>query len=168
MRGKYFLILLCVALVMAGCATTPPAGNTGQGMLVIGVVLHGMNGAGQPDADQYPVSAMSVKNLNTGQTFNIQLSSNHGLASLPAGIYCVNSITPTKGARLVYCAQPFFNVNAGKILVAGYIEFAINLPSQTYKLVGSFANPQGLFDSLSPSDKNTLANFSNGGAPAAG
>lgn len=168
MRHKHILALVCAAAILNGCASTSntSSSNTGNGMLVIGVVLHGMNDAGQVDSGQYPVSSLSVKNLDDGQSYDIQLSANHGMATLPAGTYCVNSIVPQNGASLTYCAQPFFKIDAGKILVAGYFEFAENLPTHSYKLVDSFTNPQGLFDSLSQTDKDTLARFSrNGAAP---
>jgi hypothetical protein len=130
-------------------------------MLVIGTVLHDMDGAGRVGSAQYTVDSLSVKNLDDGKVYDTALTSNHGIASLPAGTYCVNSIRPENAAPLVYCAQPFFKLNPGKILVAGILEFAVNLPTHSYKLVNSFMNPQSLFDSLSQSEKDTLAGFSN-------
>lgn len=169
MHRKSILALLFSAAILSGCASSgnQPAisQGQGQGVLVIGVVLHDMNYADQVGGGQYAVSSLSVKSLDNGQTYNIQLTSNHGMLILPAGTYCVTSILPQGGAPLTYCGQPYFKVDAGKILVAGYLEFAMNIPTHSYKLVNSFTNPQGLFDSLSQADKDTLANFSHNGSP---
>lgn len=170
MHRKSILALLFSAAILTGCASSgnQPAISRGQGMLVIGAVLHNMNDAGQMGSRTYPVESMSVKNLDNGQAYNIQLTSNHGMLILPTGTYCVSSILPQDGAPLTYCGQPYFKVDAGKILVAGYLEFAMNIPTHSYKLVNSFTNPQGLFDSLSQADKDTLANFTHNGAADAG
>lgn len=170
MRCKYAFAMLCAAAILGGCASSEhqPAVSRGQGMLVIGVVLHDMNYADQVDGGQYAVSSLSVKSLDDGQAYHIPLTSNHGMLILPAGTYCVNNILPQSGAPLIYCGQPYFKVDAGKILVAGYLEFAQNIPAHSYTLVNSFTNPQGLFDSLSQADKDTLANFTHDGAADAG
>lgn len=166
MHRKYAVATLCAAAILTGCASgaNQPAISQGQGMLVIGAVLHDMNDAGQMGSRTYPVESMSVKSLDNGQAYNIQLTSNHGMLILPAGTYCVNSLLPQAGAPLTYCARPFFKVNSGKILVAGFFEFALNLPAHSYTLVDAFSNPQGLFDGLSQADKDTLANFSHNGS----
>ena len=170
MRCKFGFTMLCAAAILAGCASnaSQSSADVGQGMLVIGVVLYDMNEAGRVDvgSGQYAVNSLSVKSLSNGQMYDIQLTSNHGMATLPAGTYCVNSILPQNYAPLTYCAQPFFKVSPGKILVAGYVDFAVNFPTHSYKLVDSFNNPQGLFDSLSKTDKDTLATFSRGGTAA--
>ncbi|MGB9429947.1 MAG: hypothetical protein WCC11_08765 [Gammaproteobacteria bacterium] len=164
MRTKYLFAIACVMFIcFAGCASTDgePAGTSNNGALVIGVVLNDMDYVGRVDSAQYPVSQMSVKNLTSGQVYDIYLTSNHGIATLPSGTYCFNSLRPQGSTPLVYCAKPFFSINAGKILVAGFFEFAVNFHTRSYKLVDSFTNPQGLFDSLSQSEKDTLAGFSN-------
>ncbi|MDE2070727.1 MAG: hypothetical protein KGJ04_05640 [Gammaproteobacteria bacterium] len=167
MRRKSIFGLLGIVAFLAACASTSHAvaGNPGNGMLVIGVLLHDMNAAGQLDSGLYPVSSVAVKNLDTGHVDAIQLSSNHGIATLSAGTYCVDSLLRPNGDALTYCAQPYFKVNPGKILVVGFIEFALNPPTHTYKLVGAFTDPQGLFDSLPQNDKDALANFSQNGTP---
>ena len=166
MRCKFVFATLCAAAILAGCASNSDqaTANAGQGMLVIGVVLNDMNDADQVDGGQHAVNSLSVKNLDNGQSYDIQLTSNHGMATLPAGTYCVNSILPRHYVSLSYCAKPFFKVAAGKILVAGYFDFAVDMPTHSYTLVDSFTNPQGLFDSLSQADKDTLASFSRNGA----
>lgn len=162
MRCKSVFALLCAAATLAGCASNSdqPTTSAGQGMLVIGVVLNDMNDAGQVDGGRHAVNFLSVKDLDDGQVYDILLTSNHGVATLPAGTYCVNSLMPRHYASLSYCAKPFFKVAAGKILVAGYFEFALDMPTHSYTLVNSFTNPQGLFDSLSQSAKHRLASFS--------
>lgn len=166
MRCKCTFAILCAAAILGGAASAAdtPVSSTGDGMLVIGAKLYNMNNAGVVDYSQYPLSTLSVKNLDSGRAYNIELDSNHGMTALPAGTYCLNSVRPQNSSPLVYCAKPFFRVNAGKILVAGYFDFAVNLSGHSYKLVNSFHNPQGLFDALSQADKDTLASFSNNGA----
>ena len=168
MRRKSIFGLMGIVALLAACASTGHAiaGNPGNGMLVIGVLLHEMNAAGQVGSGLYPVSSVAVRNLDTGHVDAIQLSSNHGIATLSAGTYCVDSLLRPNGDALTYCAQPYFKVNPGKILVAGFIEFALNPPTHTYKLVGAFTDPQGLFDSLPASAKDRLANFSQNETPA--
>lgn len=168
MRGKRIFALVGIVAFLAGCASTSHAvaGNPGNGMLVIGVLLHEMNAAGQVGSGLYPVNSVAVRNLDTGQVDSIQLDSNHGIATLSAGTYCVDSVLRPNGETLSYCARPYFRVDAGKILVAGFVEFALNRPTHTYKLVGAFTNPQGLFDSLPSDAKDRLANFSETGTPA--
>ncbi|HKS93320.1 MAG TPA: hypothetical protein VJS16_01535 [Gammaproteobacteria bacterium] len=168
MRRKCIFGLMGIVAFLAACASTSHAvaGNPGNGMLVIGVLLHEMNAAGQMGSGLYPVSSVAVRNLDTGHVDAIQLSSNHGIATLSAGTYCVDSLLRPNGDTLTYCAQPYFKVNAGKILVAGFIEFALNPPTHTYKLVGAFTDPQGLFDSLPADAKDRLADFSQNETPA--
>ncbi|MGH8362083.1 MAG: hypothetical protein ACRESQ_01895 [Gammaproteobacteria bacterium] len=168
MRRKCIFAFVGIVVFLAGCASTTHAvaGNPGNGMLVIGVLLHEMNAAGQVGSGLYPVNSVAVKNLDTGRIDSIRLSSGHGIAILSAGTYCVDSVLRPNGDALTYCAQPYFKVNAGKILVAGFVEFALNPPTHTYKLVGAFTDPQGLFNSLSPDAKGRLADFSENGTPA--
>lgn len=168
MRRKCIFGLMGIVAFLAACASTSHAvaGNPGNGMLVIGVLLHEMNAAGQMGSGLYPVSSVAVRNLDTGHVDAIQLSSNHGIATLSAGTYCVDSLLRPNGDTLTYCAQPYFKVNASKILVAGFIEFALNPPTHTYKLVGAFTDPQGLFDSLPADAKDRLADFSQNETPA--
>ena len=168
MRRKCIFALISSVAILAGCASTTHAvaGNSGDGMLVIGVLLHEMNAAGQVGSGLYPVNSVVVRNLDTGRIDSIQLSSGHGIAILSAGTYCVDSLLRPNGDALTYCAQPYFKVNAGKILVGGFFEFALNPPTHTYKLVGAFTDPQGLFDSLPPDAKDRLADFSQNGTPA--
>lgn len=168
MRHKCVFGLMGIVTFLAGCVSTTyaVAANPGNGMLVIGVLLHDMNGAGQVGSGLYPVSSVAVKNLDTGRVDSIQLSSSHGIATLSAGTYCVDSLLRPNGDALTYCAQPYFKVNAGKIVVAGFIEFALNPPTHTYKLVSAFTDPQGLFDSLPASAKDKLADFSQNETPA--
>ena len=87
MSCKHGLRILCLALVLSGCASAGGgvSGDTGDGMLVTGAVLYTMNSAGQVDTTQYPLLALSVKNLGNGRVYSLPLDSGHGLAALPAG-----------------------------------------------------------------------------------
>ena len=161
MYRKYGWGILCGVLVLAGCASTgvPSSDNSNESMLVTGAVLHAMNPAGQIDNSQYPLAALSVKNLGDGRVYSLPLDSGHGLVALPAGTYCVNSISPENYATLDYCDQPFFKLTPGKLVFTGYFVFAVNLSTHTYKLVDSFVDQQGLANALTPEEKHQLQDF---------
>lgn len=161
MSCKHGLRILCLALVLSGCASSGGwvSGNTGDGMLVTGAMLHTMDSAGRVDTTQYPLVALSVKNLGNGRVYSLPLDSGHGLAALPAGTYCVNSVSPEDYATLTFCGQPYFTLTPGKIVFTGYFVFAVNLSTHTYKLVDSFIDPQGLANALTSEEKQQLQSF---------
>jgi hypothetical protein len=163
MSLKTILINCCCLLaLLAGCASVNTMDNytTGDSMLVIGVQLKTMNSAGDVtgNADQ-SVSAVAVKNLATGQVYHLDLDSGHAIAQLPAGNYCVDSLTPEGGQPLEYCIQPYFTLTARKIVVTGYFIFGYDRVDRSYTMSDSFVDKQGLFNSLSKTEIKTLEDF---------
>ncbi len=151
----------CLMALLAGCASVNSMDNNtaGDSMLVIGAQLRSMNADWVVDNTERAVSAVSVKNLGTSQVYSMELNSGHAIARLPAGTYCVNSVTPKDSRALVYCSQPYFTLTPHKIVVTGYFIFALDKIDNSYMLSDSFVDKQGLFNSLSKAEIKSLEDF---------
>jgi hypothetical protein len=151
----------CLLALLAGCASVNTMENNspGDSMMVIGVQLKAMNAPGDISNSDQAVSDVSVKNLVTGQVYSMALDSGHAIAKLPAGNYCVNSLTPEGSRVLVYCGQPYFTLTPHKIVVTGYFIFAFDRFDRSYTMSDSFVDKQGLFNSLSKAEIKSLEDF---------
>ena len=159
---RIFVICCCLLPLVAACASDNSMSNndSGDGMLLLGARLDGMNATGGPTGIRYQVSMASVKNLSTGKVYGVTLDDNHGLAQIPAGTYCFNSITPKNGSALVYCGKPYFTLAPHKIMVTGYFVFGVDFANNTqYTLNQAMLDKQGLFNSLSKTEVKTLEDF---------
>jgi len=130
-----FISCCCFLPLLLGCAADNAMdnGDSGNSMLVIGAQLDPMNPNGDVYGNPYLVSAISVKNLDTGRVYGMALDDNHAIAQLPAGTYCLNSLRPENSSPLVYCGKPFFTLAPHKIVVAGYFVFAIDYSDGGFK-----------------------------------
>lgn len=161
MSIKPVLLACCVSLLVAGCASdnSIESAAAGNGMLVIGAQLDPMNPNGDVYGNPYLVSAISVKNLDTGRVYGMALDDKHAIAELPPGTYCFNSLTPQGSSPLVYCGKPFFALAPHKILVTGYFVFGMDHSNNSYTLHKVFVDKQGLFNRLSKTEVGSLENF---------
>jgi len=156
-----FIGCCCFLPLLLGCAAdnAMDSSNSSNSMLVIGAQLNAMNPVGNVYNRRYVVSAVSVKNLASGQVYNMALDSGHAVAEIPAGSYCLNSLRPENSSPLVYCGKPFFTLVPHKIVVAGYFVFAIDYSDHNYTLSNALIDKQALFNQLSKTELKSLENF---------
>lgn len=156
-----FIGCCCLLPLLFGCAADNAMDNndSGNSMLVIGAQLKPMNPVGDVYGEPYLVSTVSVKNLASGQVYDMALDSGHAVAELPAGSYCFNSLRPENSSPLVYCGKPFFTLAPHKIVVAGYFVFAIDYSDHNYTLSNALIDKQALFNQLSKTELKSLENF---------
>jgi len=156
-----FIFCVCILFTLAGCATAVSNAGTdsSDSMLIIGASLHRMDPDGHVYQENYLLDSLSVKNLDTAHVYNIGLTYNHAVSTLPQGIYCVNTISPYSNITLDYCGKPFFKLDPGKVVNAGYFVFAIDYPHHRYKLTKAFSDPQGLYGSLTKMEQESINRF---------
>lgn len=131
MSTKYLLTIILIFFLSA-CATGPGdnISDPNASMVIIGAESLAMDPDGHVyERQQQFVEQLGLKNMATGIIYPVPLGFNHGIATVPAGTYCIDNLD-----GLQYCGQPLFELKPGVVLNAGYFVFAVNRRNGKYKL----------------------------------
>lgn len=158
--GRFFLILTITLL--SACATSgaiPDTSDPNASMVIIGVHDIRMDPDGHVYREGQAVYGLSLKNMKTGDLYPIVLTFDHAVATVPAGIYCVNSFKPYSNVEYPYCGQPLFELKPGVVSNAGYFEFAVDLRDGKYKLLEGAVRGDSLEKDLSETQLAAIQKF---------
>lgn len=156
------LLTLLSVLLLSACASgsgTGPATSPDDGMVIIGVRISDMDAKGHVSNGSMFATYVTLKNVSTGTTRRIALESNHSVAELPAGIYCVNAFELDVRYEISYCGQPFFEIKPGVVSNAGYFDFAVDFRDHKFRLSEAAIDGDDLAQSLSSREHAAIKAF---------
>jgi len=133
-------------MLLALPASVLPAEAPGKGIVLIDVDVSQLNNRGDPTGYAAVVLEFRVKNLETGKKYASAPSSERypALLRLPAGNYCVDSVSFSFSEPLHYCKEPFFSVRAGGVSNVGHWRFGVSHDAGTYRLMSAFEDQERL------------------------
>ena len=129
-----------VTLLLAFAPGGIHAGEPNDGIVLIDVDASQLNNRGDPTGYAQVILEFRVKNLATGRKYASPDSSERypSLLRLPAGEYCLYSVSLPFGATLDYCREPFFSVHAGRASNLGRWRFGVFPEDGSYRLMSAF------------------------------
>jgi hypothetical protein len=139
-----------VAFALAAAfATLPPvvrAASAGEGIVLVDVDVSQLNNRGNPTGYAAGYLEFRVKNMQTGRKYASPPSSDHhpALLRLPAGTYCLHSVTLAFSEPLQYCRAPLFSVRAGAVSNIGRWRFGVSHDAGSYRLMAAFEDQERL------------------------
>ncbi|BDY06981.1 hypothetical protein [Ferrimonas sp. YFM] len=125
---RLFSLILFLSL-LAGCASKPINKDIdgGDGYILMGFILKSMSNKGTLFDDREPVTSITIKNIDTRESFKIDLvGNNFALKKVSPGVYCLNKITTYKNVSFKLCDKGRIAVNSGQIKNAGYWIAGVN------------------------------------------
>jgi hypothetical protein len=131
-------LLLLAALALPSFSSMAQA----QGVLLIEVQLSLVSNVDVDPGDRPGMtSSFWVSNLATGKSYGgFVLSSSVALLEVPAGIYCLQSAS-ISNVKVSLCAEPYFEVVAGRLNNAGRWRVGHRLASGEQRIYASVENP---------------------------
>jgi hypothetical protein len=139
------------ALVFVLCflaSSLARAADNNDGLLLIEVKVKSVGDLNVTVWDPNDAGAHSfrLKNLKSGKAYGVlTIDSDMKMMEVPAGIYCLASITFGGGStQLYYCGEPFFKVEAGRVNNAGRWRFLYHYRDMKGRLFSATEDMDGL------------------------
>lgn len=144
-------------------SATEIAQSPDNGLMIIGVRAFEMDNQDRVSSTSTLLTGISVKNITTGQNFNIYLTGEFAISPLPPVRYCISNFRTYSNVNLTYDQQPFFDILPRDVANLGYVLLGVNYHgrggSTRYKPFYFFKGKMLLAQNLTPAARDYVDAF---------
>jgi hypothetical protein len=168
--SRLVILLACMWIFAVRADTSSPDSSVSaapdgahHGLLLLGIRAYAMNDKDQASSDPAVVTALALKNMKDGTTYNVFLNYGTAIVELPPGDYCVATFKTYENVSLDYCNKPLYSIYAGGVLNAGIIIMGVNYAGKPdkirYRVFDSFTLQRDLAAHLTGTQKKSITNY---------